>query len=111
MIRSIVGHPAVSGQSAPRERTSLGTSGTTKNSKEEEEKVPGGRISSHAPSGISLGHAGQVTRATLHMAEGCGEEQTLTKQGKSDKGTCKRELGQLSRPKETDNATPPNLFT
>ena len=78
---------------------------------EEEEKVPGGRISSHAPSGISLGHAGRVTRATLHVAEGCGEEQTLTKQGKSDKGMCKRELGRLSRPKETDNATPPNLFT
>ena len=78
---------------------------------EEEEKVPGGRISSHALSGISLGHAGQVTHATLHVAEGCGEEQTLTKQGKSDKGMCKRELGQLSQPKETNNATPPNLFT
>ena len=54
---------------------------------EEEEKVPGGRISSHAPSGISLGHAGQVTRATLHVAEGCGEEQTLTKQGKNKNWT------------------------
>ena len=57
--------------------------------KEEEEKAPGGRISSHAPSSISLGHAGQVTCATLHVAEGCGEKQTLTKQGKSNEGTCK----------------------